>query len=214
VAPRKGLIGNYGLTSVQVRRGGASWYVDRFPDASLDASDHRAFVNIRSLPSAVVAALCFTACNRTDTKPSAVPMARGSIAIVNLAEDPRYSFLALASGLPHATRQIIRDEKEWNDFWEYVTRSGSPGTARPNIDFQHEQVLVAALGPQQAGHDIKITGARVHGDTLYADVTSRARIPGACLTDEMNSPLAVVVVKRTRGPVLFTEHQVDLGCPY
>jgi hypothetical protein len=141
-------------------------------------------------------------------------MARDSIAIVALAEDPRYSFLALASGLPHATRLIIRDEKEWDDLWEYVTRSGSPGTARPNIDFQHEQVLVAALGPQQAGHDIKITGARVHGDTLYADVTSRAGIPLACLTDEINSPLAVVVVERTRGPVLFTEHQVDLGCPY
>jgi hypothetical protein len=34
-----------------------------------------------------------------------------------------------------------------------------------------------------------------------------------CRTDEINSPLAVVIVQRTADPVRFEEQQVDLGCP-
>lgn len=176
--------------------------------------DCRAPTRTRSCGTAIVIALCCAACSNTNSRPSAASIGRDSIAIVNLAEDSGYSFLALASGLPHASRMIIRDERRWSDFWTYVTRSGAPGTARPKVDFHSQQVLVAALGPQQAGHDINITGMRAHGDTLYAAMTSRAGIPLACRTDEGNSPLAVVIVRRTADPVLFEEHQVDLGCPY
>jgi hypothetical protein len=151
-------------------------------------------------------------CARCGRGSGAASAMQESSSVRDLSEDSRYSFIALASGLPHDTSFVIRDEKSWSDFWNELTRSGSPGAPLPEVDFSREQVLVAALGPVAAGHDIHITGVRANGDTLFADVTARAGIPLACRTDEINSPLSVVVVRRFVGSVVFRERRMDLGC--
>jgi hypothetical protein len=132
--------------------------------------------------------------------------------VTDLAKDRRYSFVAFASGLPHPARLVIRDAKSWEDFWAQLTRSGAPGVPAPEVDFKHDEVLIAALGPLKAGHDIHITGVHARGDTLYADVIARSGIAPACRTDEINSPLAIVIVSRSGGPVKFLEAQKDLRC--
>lgn len=135
-----------------------------------------------------------------------------STSIRDLARDPQYSFLTFASGLSRPTQLVIRDEKTWSEFWKAISRSGSQGISPPKLHFEREQVLIIALGPRNAGHDIRITRVKTQGDTLYAQVLSRTGIFPACRTDEINSPLSVVIVPRTEGAVKFLEHRIDLGC--
>src|SRR2546423_566841 len=122
---------------------------------------------MRSCAGVLVLALSCSHCGKGKNTAYA---AQDSAAIRDLAQEPQYSFLALASGLPRASSLVIREEKTWRHFWESLIRSGTPSASLPRVDFERKQVLVASLGPKNAGHDVRITHVQIRGDTLYTDV--------------------------------------------
>jgi hypothetical protein len=110
--------------------------------------------------------------------------------------------LARSTTMTKPLRGVIRNATAWSVFW---TRAALDSTAAamelPQIDFSREMLLVACDGRRRNGYRIEIPGAALRNDTLFVLVRSHedaAATPGAA-----HSPVAVVRVRRSDGPVVF-----------
>ena len=92
---------------------------------------------------------------------------------------------------------------------------GSPEPDRPEIDFAHEMLVVAALGTRATGgYSVFIDGARrdSSGDIVIAVRTvSPARRCG--VTEALTQPADIARMPRSDADVRFEERQEIQDCP-
>lgn len=99
-------------------------------------------------------------------------------------------------------------EGGWPEFWEQHT---SPGEVPPAVDFEADQVIVAAVGLRtEAGDSVEVR--RILRGSVGSVTHIRERIPGDfCSPAARNQiPFHIVVAPRTPLPMAFAEILVEL----
>ena len=161
-----------------------------------------------SFPLLIAAALSTVACSQ-----AAAPRESGApIRLERLRSEP-YS-LTYFSGLDEPQRTIVRDEVAWRAAWAAIWRRHSPEPPLPQVDFEREMLIVAALGSRPStGYGIFVDSAFAEGEGLLVQIRTVA--PGArCGTGgALTQPVDVARVTRIDGAVRFRDQSQVHECP-
>ena len=165
-----------------------------------------------------VALLAIVACRpATDgSAPPHVPAARGptqseSVPLVRLGPGD-LPFLQ-NSGLRDSLRTIIRDRAAFAELWARMYAPYGERPAVPEIDFDREMIVVAALGTRSSGgYAIYLDSAATAGDALVVHVR-RVRPGSTCgVTGALTEPVDLARAPRDARPVRFVEHSTVHQC--
>ena len=110
--------------------------------------------------------------------------------------------------------EAIRDDGSWRDLWLQMTAGRGPRPLRPQVNFDREMLLVAAMGTQRTGgYTIRISSVRETRAELVATVvrTSPGRRCGT--TAALTEPADIVRVRATAKPVRWVYRDVVHRCP-
>lgn len=84
---------------------------------------------------------------------------------------------AVFSGVMDSARVVIRDRALWREYWARIHSPFVPPPREPDIDFDREMVILAALGRRPSlGYDIRIRS--VTRDSSGIEVQLRRSNPG------------------------------------
>jgi hypothetical protein len=117
------------------------------------------------------------------------------------------------SGLEEPRRFVVRDSVRWRAAWATIWRRRSPLPPLPEVDFDREVVLVAALGMRPSGgygilldHAVQQNG--------HIEVTVRSSSPGRkCgVADVLTQPVDLARLPRTRQSIRFREQKEVKDC--
>jgi len=104
-----------------------------------------------------------------------VPASREPVPLTRF--DNRVAGSSEYSGYREETRVIVRDTVAWRQAWARLNAGKFPQPALPQVDFDREAVVVAAMGGRPSGgYEISIAGASPSADTL--DIAIRTTSPG------------------------------------
>ncbi len=107
------------------------------------------------------------------------------------------------------TSTVIRDEVSWLDFWA-DHRAGQPSVTAPFVDFDRDQVVIAAVGPRlEAGDSVEVRRIlQLEGGTVTEVVE---RIPGDFCSPlaRTHRPFHIVVAPITAQPMAFPVTAVE-----
>jgi hypothetical protein len=141
--------------------------------------------------------------------------------------EPRGSYSG-ASCLSIPARIVIRDrqawEKQWKQMWAGPTCGHSfsreadgtivptPVPAAPDVDFNREMIIVAALGTSPSGgYGIIIDSAYERSDKL--EVIVRSISQGSCMgLMVVTQPVDIVRIPRSERPIVFREIKAVREC--
>ncbi len=117
------------------------------------------------------------------------------------------------SGIEQRQRRVIRSESEWSAFWAALYERQTPRPPRPDIDFDDEVAIVAALGERPtAGYAIEIGRVYRTPAGLVAEVVETAPAPDCVLAQAVTAPVDVVRVPVAGREVRFVERQRVREC--
>ena len=137
--------------------------------------------------------------------PHAVP-----IALIRFRTDS--IAFAQYSGIGQAQNFVIKDAGAWSALWQRIYATQTPVPPLPDVDFNTQMVVAAALGSKPTGgYDVLLTEAA--RDTGGIVIAVRAASPGAhCfVTLALTQPVDIARLVKTGGDVRFeqTRHTVD-----
>ena len=117
------------------------------------------------------------------------------------------------TGLNQPLRLVIRDLEQWKSIWNEAMRDQHTAMALPAIDFNHNMVILAAMGVQNTGgHMISIEGVRRDGKHIVVTVRQVSPGPGCMTTQVLTSPVDIVQVPKSKGVVTFVEQKEIQNC--
>jgi hypothetical protein len=117
------------------------------------------------------------------------------------------------SGYASPARLVIRDEAAWEEAWATLYAGWSPVPPLPEIDFDVETVIVAALGERRTcGFVPAISEASVDGSELLVAV--RETVPGdrCYVCQALTFPAVASRLPRLDLPITFVERQAVHDC--
>jgi len=120
---------------------------------------------------------------------------------------------SMYSGLGDSVRLVVRDSRQWGEYWRRINSPFFPPPAQPPIDFAREMVVVAALGRRPSlGYDIVIDSAA--RDSAGIAVYLRRSNPGArCpLPAALTQPVDLARMPASDLPLRFTELISTIPC--
>jgi len=129
---------------------------------------------------------------------------------------PEPGYDALARGQQSAIRvplaRAIADPALWADFWAALTANQADPSARPEVDFDEETVVVLLLGERRTG-GYAVDIARVIEHRTEVEVVVRVERPaaGEMVTQALTSPYLVASVPVAGKPVAFGGDDVEAG---
>ena len=118
------------------------------------------------------------------------------------------------SGLREARYEAIRDPGSWENLWSSITTRGGPAPLFPQVDFDRDMVLVAAMGQRATGgYSIHIASVRPQGADLVVDVirTSPGRRCGT--TQALTQPADLVKVPASSRRIRWRFQDRVTDCP-
>lgn len=123
-------------------------------------------------------------------------------------------FGTLYSNIHQPARLVIRDSQSWAQLWAQMVAPTDGLSSPPAVDFDKNEVVVAAMGERQrGGYAISINGiAQDASGTLHVDVASTIPASTCNASDVITTPLDAVLVPRTTETVQFSERAVVLSC--
>lgn len=117
------------------------------------------------------------------------------------------------SGLTDSVREVVRDSAEWNALWQTITRPFYPPPPLPQVNFDRDMVVVAALGARpSAGYDIVIEGARQDTSSIEVALRTSSPAPGCPVTAAMTQPVDIATIPASPRPVRFRERSIIVPC--
>ena len=117
------------------------------------------------------------------------------------------------SGINDSRRLVIQEAAAWRALWREVVAERTPPPALPAIDFDHDMVIVAALGRRgTGGYAITIDDVYAEGGRLYAVVRETSPGPGCMTIQAFTAPVTGVRVPRRGAATTFIERQDQLDC--
>ncbi len=110
-------------------------------------------------------------------------------------------------------RLVIRDQAEWDEYWNALPTVVLPTPDPPAFDFSRDMVLIAAMGRRgSGGHVISVEGVYESGGELFVDVLEVSPGLGCITTQVMTAPLVGVRLAATQAPVRFLEQTESRPC--
>jgi hypothetical protein len=168
-------------------------------------------MSLRTIPFAV--ALLCVACRTSDAPASGFssdPHA-DPIPLIRFRTDSiAFEF---SSGIGQAQNFVIKDAAAWNDLWQRIYATQTPVPPLPDVDFNTQMVVAAAIGGKPTGgYDVLLTGAARDTDGLV--IALRATSPGAhCLvTQAFTQPIDIARLAKSGGDVRFEQTQQVVDC--
>jgi protease stability complex PrcB-like protein len=117
------------------------------------------------------------------------------------------------SGLNDSVRAVIRDSAEWSAVWKGITRPFYPPPMLPQVDFDRDMVVVAALGARSTGgYDIVIEGARQDSSTIEIALRTSSPAPGCPVSAATTQPVDLATIPASSRSVRFRERSVIVPC--
>jgi hypothetical protein len=118
-----------------------------------------------------------------------------------------------ASNHTDSGRVVIRDAAEWERFWGAIVAAVSPSPPVPEIDFERQMVLAAAMGQRPSGgYTIDIDAVYLSGGTVFVVVKSVNPGPTCGGASVMTAPVVAVAIDRLDAPVHFVERTETTDC--
>ncbi len=148
---------------------------------------------------------------RTATAAAQHDSTRGNIPVMRLRDGP--SAFTTYSGLSDSALLVVRDSTAWQELWRRVNRPFIPTPPAPNVDFQQEMIVVAALGRRPtAGHDVVIEGAEQDSAGIEIVVRRSEPAPGCPVAAAVTQPVDLARMRADRRAIRFRERQVVVPC--
>ena len=117
------------------------------------------------------------------------------------------------SGLNDSVRAVIRDSAEWSAVWKGITRPFYPAPTVPQVDFDRDMVVVAALGARSTGgYDIVIEGARQDSSTIEIALRTSSPAPGCPVSAATTQPVDLATIPASSRSVRFRERSIIVPC--
>ena len=161
-----------------------------------------------SFPLLIALVLSAAACSQ-----AAAPRESGSpVRVIRLRPEP-YS-LTYFSGLDESQRAVVRDEAAWRGAWAAIWRRHSPEPPLPQVDFDREMLVIAALGTRPTtGYGILVDSAFAEGDGLLVRIRTVTPGPRCGTGQALTQPVDVARLTRTQGVVRFRDEPQVHDCP-
>ncbi|WP_420128609.1 protease complex subunit PrcB family protein [Longimicrobium sp.] len=113
-------------------------------------------------------------------------------------------FPAYNSGFEMQARLVVTSQAEWEATWQRIWQNTRPVPAPPAVDFQHEVVLVAAMGSRSSGgHHIQLQQAAAQPGNVVVRVVETFPGEACVVTAAITEPVDVVRLPRTSQPIQF-----------
>ena len=117
------------------------------------------------------------------------------------------------TGISGRQRSVVRDAATWAQLWRTITSGYSPAPPVPELDFDSEMAIVAAMGTRPSGgYSIHIDEVREADGQLHVEVREVSPGPNCLVSFAMTAPVVAVRVARRDGPVTFVEHAETVDC--
>lgn len=109
------------------------------------------------------------------------------------------------SGYTGVVRTVITTPSAWADAWATLYANVSPVPPRPEIDFDSDVVVLAAMGMRATGgYSVTIEEVRAHEGVLHVSVLERSPGPRCVTTQALTAPVHVVQVPREGTTAVFS----------
>jgi hypothetical protein len=134
--------------------------------------------------------------------PLDAPGPHAPLTVTRLSAEP-FSFTYF-SQIRQPERLVIRDQVAWVNAWASLWPLGAPIAAPPNVDFDHEMIVLVALGERSTGgYSILVDSASTNADGVIVWVGTSS--PGAhCVTTQaFTQPVDIAKLPRIDAPVRF-----------
>ena len=134
------------------------------------------------------------------------------ISTVNAADPIKIRTIAQGnfSGVQTPTQVAVTNATQWKELWAKHSAQRTPAEKAPEINFDHETVLFAALGRRNAGgHKIEIAEVKSLGDATEVLINTRTPKPGGIQIQALTAPFHIVAVPKLTGPVKFKLVEAD-----
>ena len=141
----------------------------------------------------------------------AAPGANTPLTVTRLRSEP-FSF-TYVSQIRQPKQLVIRDQATWvttwNLLWPAVALVGAP----PYVDFDHEMIVLAALGERPTGgYSILVDSAGSGADGVTVWVGTSAPGPHCGTTQALTQPVDLARLPRIDAPVRFVETSRVADC--
>lgn len=157
------------------------------------------------------AALALPACGQANEVPTqSMPGEAGNAAQVAVE---RPAWTSQLGGVRERTRTVIRDSASWRAFWDAFAGARAPRPEPPDVDFERQIVVFAAMGRQSsAGYDIAIENVYEEDGALRVEVVETAPASGCLTAQVMTAPVTAVLVPARPGEITFIERRETRSC--
>jgi hypothetical protein len=159
-------------------------------------------------------AVSMAGCDGSATAPRAAVLPPNAAPLsMNRVFEGRLLSFQFHSGYREPQRLVIRSAAQWSQVWERITESYLPRPPAPTVNFDHEMVILVAMGQRPSGgYSIAVEGVYDAAGRLYAEV--RERSPGAScgVTTALTQPVDAVRVPRRDGAVIFVDRAETFDC--
>lgn len=160
----------------------------------------------------VVLALLFAACNRDDSptapnEPGSLNPPFGQTVPFTLVYADR------SSGIRAPRAELITQPARWQFVWDEIMSDGrSPKPQIPSVDFDRQQLILAALGESpDACKDIEVESVKLAGDILQVAIRE-TRPPMSCSCPPVVvEPVDVIAIPRGTTKVSFSRRSETVG---
>ena len=133
------------------------------------------------------------------------------LTLTRLRSEP-YSF-SYYSGMKDPAQVVVRTPAEWAQVWSAVWGGSSPVPPLPQVDFERETVVAAALGMRATG-GFSIYVESAHQRDGYVEVVVHKVSPGSqCVTTQaVTYPVDLARISTAGQPVQFRERSSVRDC--
>jgi len=134
--------------------------------------------------------------------PLDVPGPHAPLTVTRLRAEP-FSFMYV-SQLRQPERLVIRDQVAWVNAWASLWPLGAPIAAPPNVDFDHEMIVLVALGERPTGgYSILVDSAGTNDNGVTVWVGTSTPGPLCVTTQALTQPVDIARLPRVDAAVRF-----------
>ncbi|MFP4220642.1 MAG: protease complex subunit PrcB family protein [Phormidium sp.] len=115
------------------------------------------------------------------------------------------------SGVNESFEKHIRNESDWERFWQQLQGNTSPGADLPEIDFEQYSLIAVGLGDRPDGsYSVEIDQIRREDNRLIVDYIETRGCGMATMA--ITQPYQIVRIEHSTAPVSFQHHQAPPDC--
>lgn len=166
-------------------------------------------------PLLAVSLVVLIACQRGDAPvpdPGPIaPLTGTPIALTRFGTDS--TAFALYSGVREPANPMIRDAAAWSELWQSIHATMVPVPPLPEVDFDREMIVAAALGTRNTGgYNVLLAEAAEEEGSVQIQVIETSPGVDCVTTQALTQPIDLARMVRRDGAVRFLVTQQVRRC--